>query len=365
MNTSYIKNTLIITIIVLIAIIGSNYFIDPGAIYYKSGGEFSKLYAKSLIKSDNGLLWSSNIISDRELSLNLSSHIKDTDCVVIGSSHVMQISTYGKPKLLDDLCNTVLNLSVSGGSIEDHLILTYLAIKNGASKKIILGIDPWTLSSIRSTRWNSSSQYAGYYAIAQSEILNLDKDNNIFFTRYLNLINLEYTKRSMSLLLDRINKSDSLIGITHVMKTIDVNNGIDSGVKLPDGSLVYPNSYINMQKKIPISKELHYYRNKLGRSVSSTYLINMYDKILSYIKESDVEPIIIMTPYHENVWKFKGANFVKSMSANENIVRHLGEELGVPVLGSYDPMILGCKSNEFYDFQHATRECLARIKRIK
>jgi len=94
MNLLYIRNIFTIVVTLLTAIISLNYFVDPGAIYYRSGGNFPDMYAKSLLESDNGLLWSSNIISDRELALGLSSHVESADCVVIGSSNVMQIGTF-------------------------------------------------------------------------------------------------------------------------------------------------------------------------------------------------------------------------------------------------------------------------------
>ena len=372
MNLLYIRNIFTIVVTLLTAIISLNYFVDPGAIYYRSGGNFPDMYAKSLLESDNGLLWSSNIISDRELALGLSSHVESADCVVIGSSSVMQIGTYGEPRSLDGTCNTILNLAVSGGGIADHLILTYLAIKNGPPKKIILGVDAWILANKSESMGSSvklSSRYSANYEDAQLVILNSIQEDKVSLAKYLNLINLEYTKKSISLLWKWVSGNNSFIGISNVTKKVEVLIGTESAVELPDGSLVYPYAYINTAKEIPIPEDYFYYKNRTGSGsgmlASNTYFIDIYDRILSYIIESGVVPIVVLTPYHENLWKFKDSNIVMSMSKNEEIIRQLGKKLGVSVIGSYNPKNLGCKSNEFYDFQHATRECLSRIKMVE
>jgi hypothetical protein len=370
MNLLYIRKILTLVATLLIAIISLNYFVDPGAIYYRSGGNFPDMYAKSLLNSDNGLLWSSNTISDRELALGLSSHVETTDCVIIGSSNVMQIGTYGESRSLDATCNTILNLAVSGGEIADHLILTYLAIKNGSPKKIILGVGAWTLakeSELMDSSVKQSNRYSSNYHDAQLVILNSIQKDKISLAKYLNLINLEYTKKSISLLKKSIIGNNLFTGIQNVTKKVDVLIGTESAVRLPDGSLVYPSAYINMARETPIPKDYFYYKNRVGsRSgmlVSNPYFIDIYDRILSYILESGVVPIVILTPYHENLWKFNDSNIVMAMSKNEEIIRQLGKKLGVSVIGSYNPKNLGCESNEFYDFQHPTRECLSRIKR--
>ena len=178
MNLLYIRKILTLVATLLIAIISLNYFVDPGAIYYRSGGNFPDMYAKSLLNSDNGLLWSSNTISDRELALGLSSHVETTDCVIIGSSNVMQIGTYGESRSLDATCNTILNLAVSGGEIADHLILTYLAIKNGSPKKIMNHQYFWY-------RWRPTKVWAVFTSVLLIfSILNLSNYSEFLYFQF-------------------------------------------------------------------------------------------------------------------------------------------------------------------------------------
>lgn len=372
MNQAYIKNILTTTSSLLIIIITLNYFVDPGAVYFKSvdlKDDFAERYAKSLVESDNGLLWSSISVTDRNLAEKLSFHTKDIDCVVIGSSHVMEIGNYAKPTQLNDFCVSSLNLAVSGAGLADLLTLTYLAIHNGPPKKIILEVGPSTLSGkppLNTTRLVSSSQYYSNYSLANLAILKstINQDSRFYFTKYFNLLNLQYTKRSISLLLKLINNNnnESSSSIVHLMQKVDVNVGIDSAVKLPDSSLVYPNKYIKKQEDIPIPKDLFYYKNRMGREVSNIESINIFEEILIYIINSNVIPIIILTPYHENLLKYKDSDIVRSMIKNEEVLKNLAKKQRVPLMGSYDPLNLGCNSNEFYDFQHAKRECLNKIR---
>lgn len=45
----------------------------------------------------------------------------------------------------------------------------------------------------------------------------------------------------------------------------------------------------------------------------------------------------------------------------ESRVKKLGKDLGVRVLGSYNPINIGCNPGEFFDDMHARVSCLAKI----
>ena len=57
----------------------------------------------------------------------------------------MQISSFRNTKSLTTECAELINVSVPGASLEDHFVLAYLSTQAGA-KKIVLGVDPWTLT---------------------------------------------------------------------------------------------------------------------------------------------------------------------------------------------------------------------------
>ncbi|QGJ18850.1 hypothetical protein [Polaromonas sp. Pch-P] len=83
--------------------------------------------------------------------------------------------------------------------------------------------------------------------------------------------------------------------------------------------------------------------------------------LLKWVKSQGVQPVLLMTPYHQNVWLVEASPNVKAMIPTEKIVREIGLDLGVAVIGSYRPDVVNCRSGEFYDFMHATASCLAKM----
>ncbi len=80
------------------------------------------------------------------------------------------------------------------------------------------------------------------------------------------------------------------------------------------------------------------------------------------IKDDGIDVIFLMTPYHPNVWADESSSTTKALLEMESVIRALGEENNIPVLGSYNPEKIGCNEDEFYDFMHATASCLSKIR---
>ena len=73
---------------------------------------------------------------------------------LIGSSQIKLISVELKPKILNKMCDSLINLGLNGASIEDYLaIFNKIRLKKVKNKKIIITIHPWTLNFNRDSRW--------------------------------------------------------------------------------------------------------------------------------------------------------------------------------------------------------------------
>ena len=359
---TYLRYFLGSAILVLTIAGGINFIVDPANIY-REGRVTPIRYTEALAHSKHGLYSKEGMFDERLLAKAAASKSFNADCIVIGSSHVMQISSERKSKALQDTCTSILNLAVSGGAIEDHFTLTYLVLKkrqNGRPNKIILGIDPWEFSFGKDARWTA---YRADYLIAKTEILNTGKvgvtrlsDTDVDETnkkKLANLINLEYTIRSIKAIV----RGSPVI---EVAPELDPSIGGDYPIRLQDNSLVYSAKYISnaIGTQVPLGGTTYATDGALNQPAA----INAYRDLLLWIKSNGVEPILLMTPYHENVLKAPKSLNAIAIKVTEPIVLNLAHELKIKVIGTYDPKMFGCLSNEFYDFMHPTAECLAKLR---
>lgn len=336
-----------------------NFVVDPAGIY-RPGSLDPQAYADALVASEHGLWVPEDTFDERLVAKAMAKYSQRAECVVVGSSHVLSISSDRTPRSLQDICGSVLNLGVSGAGIEDHFALAYLTLQADHPKKIILSVDPWTLAFEKDSRW---SAYKDDYFRARAVILGencsadskkLDKTD---MAKLSNLINLEYTIRSVQTAIRDIRRGMPTISAAH---KLDPAVGGDFPVRLRDGSYIYSAKYIADASKasIPLGGATY----KTDGILNQQEAIEAYRALLLWIRSQGVEPILLLTPYHENVWKSRKAPNTIALCATEPIVKELAHELNVKLVGSYDPQVVGCLGNEFYDDMHPTADCLTRLR---
>ncbi len=353
------------TVILILTIAGGVNFIADPANIFRQGRITPESYAQALLHSDYGLYNPDGMIDERLLAKVVASKSFNADCVVIGSSHVMQISSERKSKALQNLCGSILNIAVSGGGLEDHITLTYLALekyRNGRPNKIILGVDPWIFAFEKNQAFTI---YLDDYNLAKANIKNLsieiDKQLIPFDKKIMlklkNLINLEYTILSIKNIIKYCLHGD--LEITHAPK-LDYGIGGYDPIRLPDNSYVYSSSYISSRVGVPVLFGGNTYQT--NGVLNQSDAISAYRDLLIWIKSKGVEPIFLMTPYHENVLKAPKSPNANALKTTEPIILNLAHELRIKVIGSYDPHVFGCLSNEFYDFMHPNVKCLDKLQ---
>ena len=100
----------------------------------KSFNSTEALMAKKL--SEEPFIFSNRIDERQFIKNRIIFENNDIDALIVGSSRLMQVSNkIYKRKLL--------NLSVSGASLEDQITITEMALEKFDPEKIILGADPW------------------------------------------------------------------------------------------------------------------------------------------------------------------------------------------------------------------------------
>jgi hypothetical protein len=136
-----------------------NFTVNPGRIYPsfltpdKYGKSSPKEIVDQLLQSEYGILSSNNSWNYRDIKHELASRPTSSLCAVMGSSHIVQISSNGEKTSLSDNCPSLINLGVSGASLEDYLALSETILQNkNPPKFIVFGIDPWVLNFNRDIR---------------------------------------------------------------------------------------------------------------------------------------------------------------------------------------------------------------------
>ena len=170
---------------------------------YKNSKKYSSLidanYKLNICKNkipDITLSFQDNILSERDIKFKLANYPTNAECAVIGSSPILQISSYRKTRSFSSICDSILNLGTSGSVLEDYLIISeQLFLNKQPPKKIIISIYPYTLNFNRDKNWQ---KYSDEYYTFKNKLMN-NKESNIIsnknsynFLLLENLINLKY-----------------------------------------------------------------------------------------------------------------------------------------------------------------------------
>tara|TARA_B110000008_G_C16934032_1_gene549858 strand:- start:236 stop:1354 length:1119 start_codon:yes stop_codon:yes gene_type:complete len=363
-SKSFVKNIFLFTILFLIFIALINYFIDPGNIYPKNSLQKNKItpktYVDELVESENGLFLPKNTWNERDIKKAFAEYRMNYDCALIGSSHVMQISSNSQNRPLESICKSIKNLAVSGGTLEDFIALSNIITKNEEStpKTIVFGIDPWSLNFGRDRRWTRYEK--DYFEMkdrlfSEDPILSLKDNGDLKKDLFLNLFNMHYLKQSLGWIFEE------KVELLAPAPEFNHNVGLNLPVILPDGSLVYSAEYIeNAKKKIKTISGKESYKI-IKDSYYQDYAIEVFEKLIVYLIDSKINVVFVLTPYHHKVWSYSGQPIYKALNVVESKIHDIANQYKIKVIGSYDPVKTRCLESEFYDPSHASYECIAKL----
>jgi hypothetical protein len=352
-----------------------NYTVNPGNIYPpllisdSHNKPSPKDIVEQLVQSDHGIIVKNDTWNERDLKHALALRPTTAQCAVIGSSHIMQISSVRKERLLSDNCPSLINLGVSGASLEDYLALSETILRNEKPPKVIVfGIDPWSLNFNRDPRWvrykqdffNMKSKLEGeYHDDSSSSSLGLLR----------NLINREYLYRSVQLML-----SERKLSIENAPE-FDYQVGLDYPVLLPDGSLIYSGKHIRNALASKIS-DINVIAGKLAAEVYNLNIVfrirgsrwvtekavELFIRLVNHLQQQKLKIIFVLVPSHPAVWNITEQS--TAMNVVESKVHEIARLTGAQVIGSYNPGNIGCTADEFFDAEHGKAICLTRLERV-
>jgi peptidoglycan/LPS O-acetylase OafA/YrhL len=295
--------------------------------------------AKNLSK-DN-VIYSTNMDERKFIMSRIKYEEKRYNSLILGSSRVMQISEKFQHKSL-------INLGVSGASVEDIIAIGNMAIQRFRPKIIYIGVDPWLFNlNSGENRWKSiESEYKQSLNI----ILKLMKSDT------LNKMNFQNNTES-SLGHDLYN----LINLSafSIPQKLNDSPGIYDKIR-SDGSRVYNLKYSNLtETQIDESIEGQSFYKIENYKFSKTAYINFLT-FLKYIQNKSIEIILVLSPYHPTLYNNLINNNFKIIEI-ENKFRVIATSLNIQILGSYDSKKCGCTKFDFYDGLHPKDNCINSI----
>jgi hypothetical protein len=358
--SKYLKLTAGLCSFTLIAVATVNYTANPGKIYppLPISDSYDRLSPKQIIKqlvqSDHGIIVKNDTWNERDLKHALALHPTTARCAVIGSSHIMQISSDRKERSLPKNCPSLINLGVSGASLEDYLALSEAILRNEKPPKVIVfGIDPWSFNFNRDSRW---VRYKQNFFNIKSKLEGEYHDDNSSSTLALmrNLINREYLLRSVQLIRSERRPIKNVQEFDHQV-------GLDDPVLLPDGSLIYSGKYMRNAFASKISG-IHGFGIRGPRWVTEK-AAELFIRLVNHLQQQKFKIIFVLVPYHPAVWNIAEHSAVTAINVVESKVHEIARLTGSQVIGSYNPSNIGCTADEFFDEAHGKPICLTKLER--
>jgi hypothetical protein len=126
--------------------------------------------AKSL--SSATAVYASNMDERQFIKFRIQFENLSPNTIVLGSSRIMQIGEH-------NYNNKIINLGVSGASIEDDIAIADIATKKFKPSTIFIGLDPWLFNSQSGQeRWKSlSNEYFSALGTLNTDSVSKNNQN--------------------------------------------------------------------------------------------------------------------------------------------------------------------------------------------
>jgi hypothetical protein len=331
----WLRNFLLCSFIPLSLVALFNYRVDRFGLFHLDKG--LKISAMDLL---NGKRLAGRLDSyeEREFQrLIVENYPKKRETVLIGSSRNM----LSRKNLLGGDID-FFNHSLSGPALQDLIAISGMyKLKGNMPKTVILGIDPWIFNKNKGLPqwWKSLNRY---YETIVTEIYERETQINLFQPdRYLQLINLEFTKENYKYL----RKGRKLT----TTDTIHINNF----VREPDGSMYFP--YQMRFKKAerltpypPNAKPL-----PLLNNFESLSGMELFEDFVRYLQNKKVEVVLVLLPFHPAIYKLFNENpGYRIVITLEKHLRDFALQNHIQLIGSYDPGKYQLEGKDFIDDIH-------------
>ncbi len=310
------------------------FFIFTGYLTSKIDFAREESMAKELASHD--VIYSSNINERIFVKNRIKYEVMKPEAIAIGSSRIMQASSKGT-----DL--ELLNLSVSGASLEDLIAIWELSSSKFNPAYVFLGADPWIFNANSGqSRWKSLE---AEYGLALSK-LGLAKEVTHTQTITTSTFNSLAVKFYDSVNQSKIRADDDTPSLADKIRK--------------DGSRVYNLAYANKSLEEVERGALSFASYAMSNYRYSNEARDILEKFVSELKAQNRKVVLVLSPYHPSLYDLMRLHDRKFLEI-ESIFKEIAVMYGVQLIGSYDPTKVGCSSADFYDGMHPKDSCMEKV----
>lgn len=351
---------------IVLVIVMVNYKVDPANIYH----EDYESKAANLLLSGQNIVGMTNY-DERTLQEQIIMGSEECpNTVIIGSSRVMTLS--------DDVVEgmgSYQNHGVSGAGIMDYMGILGMYLERGwMPKRVIIGVDPWILNENNGdTRYQSIIQYSDklkkVIETSETELLNKNWFDATVFGKKLQVIteimSLSYFQSS----LDYMIRNPEIIKSKTFEFYGTLEKDVEGNIRYTDGSIEYDHTFrdrsvqeADSNARMYVSGEIYQIENYKELSGESCLLL---EKLIGYLQTEEIEVIFYLPPYHPFVYEYikENKNYEMVLEA-EKYFRRLAKEKGIDIYGSYNPELIDCTEENFFDGMHMRRRDMGRAWKI-
>ena len=129
--------------------------------------------------------------------------------------------------------------------------------------------------------------------------------------------------------------------------------------KAYDGSHVVTGSFVDNSKDISQDLDvlLNYAMSQFEHDIKAEKELSL---LIKYLQKNGINVSLILSPYHPDMYARMDSQKPIFLEI-EKWFRQFSKEHNIEIIGSYDPVQIGCDENEFYDGMHPKPSCMAKV----
>ena len=248
----------------------------------------------------------------------------------------------------------ILNLSVSGASIEDNIAFLPEAVMKLKPNSVFIGADPWILNeNSLQTRYKSIEGL--YHFWVKAIMLKDSKYDTKYFVDTKNFDDQNHNsfERFFRYVYKTVNLKDAKSVASHGKPEVEAK-------KAYNGFHIYPKTELHTDPSIlasDLDAYLDYGMEEFSYKKSAeTSLVNL----LLWLKNKGIEVVLLLAPYHPDLFLRMQKERPIFLELEQKF-RDIAFQQEIQIIGSYDPNIVGCTSDEFYDAMHPKESCMQKV----
>lgn len=343
----------------LVLIAACNFILDGDAIYVKRF-----LYARNMtaFSSPSDFAVTDIEIDERLLKRQMLSILAEQqrpDCVVIGSSRAMLVSSIYKTA--PPLCHNLINLAAAGAGVEDALLMAYYLAQlpqRSWPKILYIDLSHWSFHWGAEESWKILKRD---YPQAYSFFMDGDAGYNKFdLSIWANLLSLDYFIYSLQKFFEK-NFRLEYVPYQIIRNYFSPQDGPKNSAIIRDGSRVYSAEQRREHKKPVITGTEEY---KIFEEDPDPSAIDAYIRIANYYTKYGTEVFFFAMPYHSALLA-EGAPMANMLKSAESALSEIRSQSLVNVIGSFVIEDTQCSDHQMMDFMHPDDECVRKIMRSR